>query len=213
MAKALASVKMKPALATRVLQSLYATGRNEEALIGVLKKSAGVSGTGQPYSEAYVRRLVADAKSQGNAKRGAMWAASCIACHKFGKAGKVGGVIGPDLTSIGTTMSADRIIEELLWPSRQVKEGYTLLQVITKDGQVLQGFERRTQESERRGDLVMRQLAVDSLVTIRKDNIASKQKMGSAMPAGLTAGMTRQQLLDLIRYLSLLGGDSTNKRL
>ena len=124
LAKALAAVKMKPALATRILQSLYATGRNEEALIGVLKKSAGVSGTGQPYSEAYVRRLVADAKSKGNAKRGAMWAASCVACHKFGKFGKAGGVIGPDLSSIGTTMSADRIIAARLWPSRPVNECY-----------------------------------------------------------------------------------------
>ena len=74
-----------------------------------------------------------------------------------------------------------------------------------------QGFERRTKESQKSGDLIMRQLAVDSLVTIRKDDIASKQEMGSAMPAGLTAGLTRQQLLDLIRYLSTLGGDSTNK--
>ena len=85
--------------------------------------------------------------------------------------------------------------------------GYTLLQVITKDGKLHQGFERRTKESEKTGDLVMRQLAIDVIVTIKKDQIASVQKLGSAMPAGLTTAMTRQQQLDLIQYLSSLSGE------
>lgn len=204
LANALGATKMEAAFAGHVLQSLYATGRNDEQLIAVLKKSAGISGKGQPYSLALVQKLVADSKTQGDAARGKALAASCIACHKFGQ---VGGVIGPDLTAIGTTLSADRITEELLWPSRQVKEGYTLLQVTTKDGKLHQGFERRTKESEETGDLVMRQLAIDVIVTIKKDQIASVQKLGSAMPAGLTTAMTRQQQLDLIQYLSSLSGE------
>jgi putative heme-binding domain-containing protein len=204
LANALGATKMEAAFAGHVLQSLYATGRNDEKLIAVLKKSAGISGKGQPYSLALVQNLVADSKTQGDAARGKALSAACIACHKFGE---VGGVIGPDLTAIGTTLSADRITEELLWPSRQVKEGYTLLQVTTKDGKLHQGFERRTKESEKTGDLVMRQLAIDVIVTIKKDQIASVQKLGSAMPAGLTTAMTRQQQLDLIQYLSSLSGE------
>jgi hypothetical protein len=53
----------------------------------------------------------------------------------------------------------------------------------------------------------MRQLAIDVIVTIKKDQIASVQKLGSAMPAGLTTAMTRQQQLDVIQYLSSLSGD------
>ena len=32
------------------------------------------------------------------------------------------GVVGPDLSFIGTTLNADRIVEELLWPARQIKK-------------------------------------------------------------------------------------------
>ena len=190
------------------MQAFYATGRSDESLVVALRELIGVSGKVPPYSENYVKKLVADARAMGDARRGATTTASCTACHKIGK---TGGVIGPDLTSIGTTLSAERITEELLWPSRQVKEGYTLVQVFTKVGEVVQGYERRTKESQETGDLVMRQLAAESLVTVRKEQIASKAVVGSAMPSGLTAGMTRQELLDLIRYLSKLGSDSASQ--
>ena len=50
--------------------------------------------------------------------------------------------------------------------------------------------------------------AVESLVNVKRDQVASKRVLGSAMPAGLTAAMSRGQLLDLIRYLSSLGGET-----
>ncbi|MCZ6682015.1 MAG: c-type cytochrome, partial [Planctomycetota bacterium] len=208
LAEALKSSRPTPTLAEHILQALYATGRSDESLVVALRELVGVSGEAPPYSENYVKNLVADATTMGDARRGATTTASCIACHKIGKAG---GVIGPDLTSIGTTLSAERITEELLWPSRQVKEGYTLLHVLTKAGEVVQGYERGTRESRETGDLVMRQLATKSLVTVRKDQIAFQALVGSSMPSGLTAGMTRQELLDLIRYLSELGSDGSNQ--
>ena len=42
--------------------------------------------------------------------------------------------MGPDLTAIGTTLSTERIIEELLWPARQIKEGYSVVAVVTDSG-------------------------------------------------------------------------------
>ena len=86
-----------------------------------------------------------------------------------------------------------------------------MLQVLTKDGVVHQGYERRTRESQETGDLVMRELAAESLVTVREDQIESRSVLGSSMPVGLIAGMTRQQLSDLIRYLSRLGSDPADK--
>jgi putative heme-binding domain-containing protein len=203
--QALKAAEMSPALAERLLQALYTTGRSDASLGVALRERIGVSGEAPPYSEKYVKKLVADARVLGDARRGATTTAACIVCHRIGKAGSV---IGPDLTSIGTILSAERITEELLWPKRHVKEGYTLLQVLTEAGEVLQGYERRAKESPETGDVVMRQLAADVLVTVRKDQVAMRTVVGSAMPSGLTAAMTRQELLDMIRYLSQLGSDA-----
>ena len=116
-----------------------------------------------------------------------------------------GGTVGPDLTAIGTTLAAERIVEELLWPQRQVKEGYSVVQVITDEGKIHQGYERRTKESQRNGDLVLQELTTGDLMTIKKEQIEAKRVTGSPMPVGLTAVLSRSQLLDLIRYLSELG--------
>lgn len=208
LAAALESSKMTPDSSRALLQSLYETGRSDKALVAVLRKAADVSGSELPYSESYIKRLVADATAMGNAQRGAALTESCVACHRIEK---IGGVIGPDLTSIGTTLSAERIVEEVLWPTRQVKEDYTMLQVTTTDGEVHQGYERRTKQSETSGDVVMRQLATDSLMTLRKDRIESRQVLASAMPTGLTADLNQHQLLDLIRYLTTLGTRPSSK--
>ncbi len=202
--EALGSVTLQDIFAAHVLQLFYETGRADQGFIDLLKNAAGIVENNQPYSKNYVNQLIQEVETRGNATRGKTHTASCLACHRIGK---TGGIVGPDLTSIGTALSADRITEELLWPSRQVKEGYTLLEVTTIDGQLQQGFERLTKESAKTGDLVLRQLATETLVTFKKDQIASRQELGSAMPTGLTADMTHQQLLDLIQYLTTLGRD------
>ena len=122
LATALHASKMSPESASAVLQSLYETGRSDRDLVEVLRQSTGVTDDGPPYTESYVKQLVGDAMMRGNAQRGATLVEACIACHRIGK---LGAVIGPDLTSIGTTLSPERIAEEVLWPGRQVKEGYT----------------------------------------------------------------------------------------
>ena len=206
LATALHASKMSPESASAVLQSLYETGRSDRDLVEVLRQSSGVTDDGPPYTESYVKQLVGDAMTQGNAQRGATLVEACIACHRIGK---LGAVIGPDLTSIGTTLSPERIAEEVLWPGRQVKEGYTMLQVTTQDGVVHHGYERWTRQSEASGDLVMRQLTAESLITLRRDQIVSRQTLVSPMPVGLTAGMTQQQLLDMIRYVITLGTNTS----
>ena len=115
-------------------------------------------------------------------------------------------MVGPDLTSLGTTLSPERIVEELLWPARQIKEGYSLVQLTTKSGEILQGYER----SSKPGAITIRQLSVDSFLTLRREQVASVTKLGSAMPPNLVAGLSRQKLLNLIQYLVQLGKTQNN---
>ncbi|MDP6118460.1 MAG: c-type cytochrome [Planctomycetota bacterium] len=201
LASALRTGKLEPARAEQLLRALYATGRSARAVIHVLSQAIGASGQVPEYSEEHVKGLVKDAMKHGDAERGAVLfkSSACITCHRIGDAG---GVIGPDLTSIGTTLSSERIVEELLWPNRQVKEGFSVVQVLTKDGVIHQGYERSASKSQNAGDLVMRELTSEKLITIKKQHIAEKRGTDSPMPTGLTALLTRPQVLDLIRYLS-----------
>ena len=61
----------------------------------------------------------------------------CAACHKIGDSG---GIIGPDLSAVGSGVPGERIVTEVLWPTRQVKDGFSLTLLTLKDGSVLQGY-------------------------------------------------------------------------
>jgi len=204
LANALEDAKLKSAVAEDLLRALYSTGRLDKVLVKVLNETIGVTGQVPPYNEAYVEALVSESMKKGDSERGALLfkTSACVTCHRVGDEGAV---IGPDLVTIGSTLSPQRIIEELLWPRRQVKEGYTVVQVVTSKGAIHQGYERRTRDSQASGDLVMRELASRKLSTIKKEHIIDRRETGSPMPIGLTALLSRPQLLDLIHYLSELG--------
>ncbi len=190
--------------AQNLLRALFATGRSNTTLFQVLNDQAGAANTVPEYDEAFVAKLVAESHRAGNSTRGqtVFKNMACLSCHRVGREG---GAIGPDLTSIGTTLATERIVEELLWPNRQVKEGFAALQVFTDDGRILQGYERRTKSSRDDGDLMIKELSTGELLSIKRDQIDEIVEAGSAMPTGLTAVLTPEQLADLIRYLSDLG--------
>ena len=187
-----------------LLPSLFATGRSSQVLFSALNQTIGTSTEMPDFSEDVVSKLADDAIHRGEAARGSLLFKSmaCVTCHRVAGSG---GEVGPDLTSIGTTLSTERIIEELLWPNRQIKEGYQVLQVVTDDGKIVQGYERRTKEGHESGDLMLKELTTGDLIRIEKQRIEEKLVSGSPMPTGLTSVLSRPQLLDLVRYLSELG--------
>src|SRR5262249_23941282 len=88
-----------------------------------------------------VTTLVAEARARGDARRGAEVFLdprfACISCHKLGDQG---GAVGPELTNVGRCLTPEQIAESVLWPARQVKEGYSATLVATRDGRVIQGY-------------------------------------------------------------------------
>ena len=186
--------------AEQLLAALLSTGRAEQQLLSVLASKLGVSSKPPKFSEPLVRSLKQQAITDGDAKRGAVVfeAVACTSCHRVNGQG---GSIGPNLTGLGTTLSGERIIEELIWPNRQVKEGFTSLRVITQDGKILQGYERKTKQSEAEGGLALLDPLTQTLMVLNADDIDTVQKSPSVMPEGLTNLLTSQQLSDLIAYL------------
>jgi putative membrane-bound dehydrogenase-like protein len=122
---------------------------------------------------------------------------SCVACHTTadGQTPR-----GPHLVEIGKRYKADELIESVLKPSAKLAQGYETYRFAMADGRVVQGFvvsERADATVIRESDGVQREL--------RKAEIESRtMQKTSAMPDGLAANLTPEQLADLIAYLRSL---------
>ncbi len=128
----------------------------------------------------------------------------CIVCHAIGNSG---GIIGPNLVSIGSSAPVDYLINSLLLPSEKIKEGYHTTLVTLKDGTAYAGAVAREDANE----LVIRD-AGGNEHRIAKDSIASNIiSPVSLMPAGLTMQLREDEFVDLVAFLAELGRDGDFK--
>lgn len=199
LAKAVAGTKISPTTAGEIHAALGAAGRTSPELLAALPKPTAESIGLPAYSEQLVAKLAAEVRNNGNANAGSKVyhraALSCVTCHAINDKG---GTLGPDLTAVGAGVPIEILIESILWPRRQIKEGYLSTTITTKAGQVLSGH-LRTENKER---IVIHDAASQSDHTLSPRSVASRQDAGSIMPPGLTAHLTREELRDLIRFLA-----------
>ena len=205
MAGALGQAEVSADTAKLILRWLNAAGRVEPKLNLVLNKLIGVQSVAPVYSADFVRALAKEALAKGDAVSGKkvfqLPLASCTACHAVdGVRGAVTSVKGPNLSAVAAGLPVDLLVESVLWPARQIKEGYAATTVITKDGRVLSGFAH----SEDKTVLRVRDLATGKIAPVQTANIKQRTRNGTVMPPGLTASLTRAELRDLIKYLSTL---------
>jgi putative heme-binding domain-containing protein len=204
LAKALASKPPEKEISLALLAALASSGHTDAALLAFLQKAAGMAGGAAvvEYSPEFVSKLVTSAKTSGDAKRGGeifrMAQTACTGCHKVGNEG---GITGPDLTAIGRGMTPELITESLLWPKRQIKEGFFLTTAVTKDGRIFSGYKRTENDTT----LTLVPPGGTDLQSITKSAIKERTDTGTLMPEGLTGWMTEQQRLDLLAYLYGLG--------
>src|SRR5690606_13478237 len=125
-------------LAHRVLS---AAGRGDESLVAVLNEVIGIGAARLEYDPALVSEIAQAATSLGDASRGRQvflsYVANLTACHKVGSEG---GDLGPDLTIVGAGRAPELLVESLLWPNRQIREGYMSTRVLTDDGRIFTGY-------------------------------------------------------------------------
>ena len=205
MAGALGQAEVSADTAKLILRWLNAAGRVEPKLNLVLNKLIGVQSIAPVYSADFVGALAKEALAKGDAVNGKkvfqLPLASCTACHAVdGVRGAVTSVKGPNLSAVAAGLPMDLLVESVLWPARQIKEGYAATTVITKDGRVLSGFAH----SEDKTVLRVRDLATDKIATVQTAQIKQRIRGGTVMPSGLTTSLTRAELRDLIKYLSTL---------
>jgi putative heme-binding domain-containing protein len=191
-----------PADAAKVaLRTVRASGRPEPALVDALSRAGGLTGGPVEPSTAELERLVADVRRAGDPARGeAIFRRAYLACLKCHAIAGAGGQVGPGLESIGASAPVDYLFASLFQPDKAIKEGYHSTVVATTDGRIVSGIKVRQTDRE----LVLRD-AEGQEVAIAADAIEGQKPGGSLMPAGLADSLTRDELIDLVRFLSELG--------
>lgn len=203
LATGLGNVALSDGSASIIAQALSQVGRSDEELLLVVNEAMGVASDHSEYDAGFIAALVNEVRHLGNATNGeAVYRSpvlSCVACHAINGEG---GVIGPDITTVGSGLPIELIAESVLWPSRQLKEGYFSISVTTRDGRVYSGY----REKEEGGVLWLRDIATQEVVPIPVNQIRERNEVGTLMPSGLANSLSREELRDLLRYLWELRG-------
>lgn len=187
-------------VARTILRGVQGKGGNSE-----LEQAIRVAGKLENASWELTEKLKTDiltaAASSGSAERGEQIyrraKLQCIQCHAIGNAG---GLVGPNLISVGGSSQPDYILESLLAPNAKLKEGYTTLTLLTDEGELINGIViSRSEES------VQLRLADGKEVLIPSETIEQEKPGKSLMPAGLMDTLTKSEITDMVAFLSALG--------
>ncbi len=117
----------------------------------------------------------------------------CVACHRRDDQGNE---VGPDLRSVAAH-APEKLLANILDPSQDVQPGYHAYSCTLKDGEELVGI-----IAAETGNSVVMKLVDGATRTIRRSDIEVLRGSAlSLMPDGLEAGLTVQDLADLIAFL------------
>jgi putative heme-binding domain-containing protein len=192
---------LNPDVAKVGVRAVRISGREAPELVDTLTKAGGLKFGARTVSEAEMKQLVADVQKLGDPARGeAVFRRKdqlCLKCHAIAGCG---GQVGPDLSSVGASAQVDYLIDSVITPNKQVKENYHAVLVTTQQGLSYTGI--KVQESP---DVLVLRTAEDKEIGIPIKDIDERKMGGSLMPDGLTDVLTRNELLDLVRFLSELG--------
>ena len=197
--RAIAASPPDAAWATLLMEDVHRAGRSDLELLNALRTAAGLAPDTVPaWSAELVARLLQQARDSGSAELGRtvffQSPAACAGCHMVDGNG---GLTGPDLSTISRSLSPELIVESLYWPSRQIKEGYSLTTVTGKDGSITSGY-RITEDA---AQLLLQLPGTRSSITLRKDQIAHRAADRSLMPEGLVSLLPEAQRINLLRFL------------
>jgi len=118
----------------------------------------------------------------------------CISCHRSGSEGFS---LGPDFVTVKTT-GKEKILVNLIDPNAEVRPEFVGYTVETKDDESLLGLVA----NETGSSVTLRQAYGRENVILRANITSMKSQGQSIMPEGLEAGLTQQQMADLLEFIS-----------
>ena len=142
-----------------------------------------------------VQDLLPALKLKGDAAAGqVIYTQRCALCHRAGKAGYV---LGPDLVSVKAN-GPEKLLASIVDPNREVAANYVAYDVALRDGGTqtgLLGDETLTH--------VRIKLPLGKELLLPRTQVKGMRSGGkSIMPEGLEAGLTPQQMADLLAFIA-----------
>ncbi|MDF2157492.1 c-type cytochrome [Algoriphagus sp. CAU 1675] len=159
-------------------------------------------GPGRRWTVEEALPLVENLHGRDLVKGKAMYAAAmCQSCHTIQGEG---GIIGPDLTQLGTRFSPKDILEATINPSAVISEQYHATVLELKEGGSVVG--RITDEDEQNYYVSQNPFSPDVIRTVPKSSVLiTKNSDVSIMFPGLINRMNEEELKDLMAYLISAG--------
>ncbi len=144
-------------------------------------------------------KVIEDYKSalglKGDKTRGkAVFAKSCAACHVLEGTGHA---VGPDLAALANK-SPLYLLSEILDPNRNLDSRYTEYQAITKDERTISGI----LAAETATSITLRGQQAKEDTILRSDLHTLRGTAKSLMPEGLEKDVSKQDMADLVAYLT-----------
>lgn len=125
--------------------------------------------------------------------------AMCVRCHTvYG----VGEKVGPELSDIGARYGREEILASILEPSQRIAEGYRSTSIELEDGRILFGMVQKETAEE-----ILLHDTNGELQTIDVADVAERGMLDtSVMPDGLWSTMSKEDVVDLLEWLTTLRG-------
>ncbi|WP_422929764.1 PVC-type heme-binding CxxCH protein [Singulisphaera sp. PoT] len=183
----------------RLLQEQRVAGPLANAGIPMLKEKLdtllqGLPPADQRLKELLEKRRAAFVKAPGNVEEGAkIFEKNCAACHQIG--GK-GARVGPQLDGVGNR-GVERLLEDVLDPSRNVDQAFRVTNLALSDGRVVTGLLLKEE-----GAVLVLADSQGKEVRIPTNLVEERSTaQSSPMPANFVDQITEAQFYDLLAYL------------
>lgn len=122
----------------------------------------------------------------------------CIKCHKVANNG---GDVGPALDGVGGKYPRDFLVDSILYPSKQILDGYQQTMIKRKSNGNLEAGIVRAETA----DSVTLVDSGGQKIEIKKDDIVSRKLSNiSLMPEGLQTALKPEEFADVVAYLESL---------
>jgi putative membrane-bound dehydrogenase-like protein len=197
--KKFADKKLPRVLLPEVAESLRRFASNEHPDVNGLLSQVVKGGLLVSLEPAELKRVSELVKEQGDPIRGRKLylnnkAVACITCHRLEG---VGGTVGPDLTRVWDTLSLEKVMESMLDPSNEIKEGYQSFVATTKAGLTFSGLKVAQNAKE----LILKDATGKEVRIAAADLDTLAPSKTSLMPDDVVRHLRFNEFIDLVAFL------------